>query len=252
MKAQRYPSLQTLSRRPGKSFHQAEIGQAALGDCTQRPLLTTPNRNPGVMYVVEHVTELQTPAQFANFMLNGKLPSGDQAASASYDWTSVFRHDGIFYKLNQGTTPEEEIFNAFGTSSEVTNLLILDAKTNSLKASAQTAFAHAYGIQQKVWQKLDGARLSGATDPLTLNTGSQPDRFTFQSQHKTYYLDFFGEFKRNIRSFLVDKWFEEIEYWDTAQAVQDFSAKTVGEIRAILLIKLRAAEYVSVKTEWLE
>lgn len=41
----------------------------------------------GTDYVVEHVTEFQTPAQFATSMLSGKLLSGAVArgAAANYD-----------------------------------------------------------------------------------------------------------------------------------------------------------------------
>ncbi|KAJ5958894.1 glycoside hydrolase family 18 protein [Penicillium vulpinum] len=107
----------------------------------------------GTNYVVEHVTELQTPAQFATSMLSGKLPSGAAApgAASNYDWTQVFSQNGYFFQTwNQlgisqpsglsGSTPAESVAIALGSSKDINNLQILEAPTNGLKAAAWQLF----------------------------------------------------------------------------------------------------------------
>lgn len=62
-------------------------------------------RQVGRKYVTEHVTELQTPAQFAQSMIDGKYPdlSPVSGISSGYDWTQVFDNGGYMTMLSTFT-----------------------------------------------------------------------------------------------------------------------------------------------------
>lgn len=97
LRARNYPSVSVLSAT--KDFYRVAKSGVKAGVCASLPLILG-NRVPGIDYVVEHVTELQTPAQYANMMLQGKLPAGDDAASAGYDWSSIFKAGGFFQQAS--------------------------------------------------------------------------------------------------------------------------------------------------------
>ncbi|PYH63406.1 uncharacterized protein BO88DRAFT_439481 [Aspergillus vadensis CBS 113365] len=107
----------------------------------------------GTDYIVEHVTELQTPAQFTTSMLSGKLPSGAVApgAASNYDWTQVFSQSGYFFQTwsqlgilqpsgLSGSTPAESVAIPLGSTNDINNFQILEAPTNGLKAAAWQLF----------------------------------------------------------------------------------------------------------------
>jgi chitinase len=142
-KAKYYPGVLPLSAR-GRQFYGAMKTGVQTGLCAALPLVLGP-RVLGEDYVTEHVMELQTPAQFANSMLKGLLPSGATAPGSGYDWTQVFGPNGYMFQTwaqlgisppsgLTGATPQDALYNALGSTADINNLQILDAATNSLKA----------------------------------------------------------------------------------------------------------------------
>lgn len=70
------------------------------GICAGLPLIEGV-RQLGINYVAEHVTELQTPVQFASAMVNAIYPDGTtpSAAITAYDWLLMFGPNGYFYQV---------------------------------------------------------------------------------------------------------------------------------------------------------
>lgn len=145
-KTKSYPSVTSLSNN-GRRFYGVVKNLPKVALCQGLPLVLG-NRILATDYVAEHVTELQTPAQFATSMMSGKLPSGAAApgSASNYDWTQVFGSTGYFYQTWQqlgisapagltGTSPADAVANALGSSGDINNMQILDAPTNSLKAA---------------------------------------------------------------------------------------------------------------------
>ena len=297
LKSKSYPSVGTLSA--SKTFYRVAKGAAKQGLCATLPLLAG-NRVAAIDYVVEHVTELQTPAQFANNMIKGVLSSSAKAASAGYNWASIFGSGGIFQQSFSksgiqlpsgltGSTPEEAIFNAFGTSKDNTNLLILDALTNSVKTSAWSLFQNVIGDSKwkaaspasrielilRLYEGLiDYMNTADAQKSLeytynaqqaiwkafdtaatSANTALQPlpGGTNFVLQHRAWYSDFFLEFSGNLQTFLHGKMTSELSYWTSPQATKDFSASAAKVIAATLRTKLASlGTDVVVKTGWLK
>ncbi|KAJ6086050.1 glycoside hydrolase family 18 protein [Penicillium sp. IBT 16267x] len=148
--AKGYSPVNVLSN--SRQFFGVVKSAAKSAICNGLPIVLG-KRVLGTNYVVEHVTELQTPAQFATSMLSGKLPSGAVApgAASNYDWTQVFSQSGYFFQtwsqlgISQpsglsGSTPAESVAMALGSSSDINNLQILESPTNGLKASAWQLF----------------------------------------------------------------------------------------------------------------
>lgn len=118
-------------------------------------------------YVAEHVTELQTPAMFAQSMIDNKYPDGTvpSGIGSNYDWEDVFGDNGYVHMTwkdlgitrpagLEGDTPLEALFHALGSkgsNADYTNLLICDAQTNSLKTSAWAL--HTNIISDARWNK---------------------------------------------------------------------------------------------------
>ncbi|GKZ61709.1 hypothetical protein AnigIFM49718_008435 [Aspergillus niger] len=149
-KAKDYPNVGTLAAT--RQFYGVVKSGAKTAICNELPI-TLGKRILGTNYVVEHVTELQTPAQFATSMLSGKLPSAAAApgAASNYDWTQVFSQNGYFFQTwaqlgvtrptsLTGDSPAEAIANALGSTADISNLQILDAPTNGLEAAAWQLF----------------------------------------------------------------------------------------------------------------
>ncbi|GLA19256.1 hypothetical protein AnigIFM62618_006925 [Aspergillus niger] len=149
-KAKDYPNVGTLAAT--RQFYGVVKSGAKTAICNELPI-TLGKRILGTNYVVEHVTELQTPAQFATSMLSGKLPSAAAApgAASNYDWTQVFSQNGYFFQTwaqlgvtrptsLTGNSPAEAIANALGSTADISNLQILDAPTNGLEAAAWQLF----------------------------------------------------------------------------------------------------------------
>ena len=296
MRAKSYPSVGTLSAT--KTLYRVTKSLTKDGVCAGLELLQG-GRVPGINYVVEHVTELQTPAQYANFMLKGLLPAGDKAASASYNWVSIFGNGGIFQQTFSksgiklpagltGSTPEEAIFNAFGTIKNNDNLLILDTLTNSVKTACWSLFQNIIGakkwaaashpsrvelllrIQQGLIRYMNKDDAQNAleytynaqqaiwqafdTAATKANTALVPLTGTsFAQQHKAWYEDFLLEFTGNIQVFLQGKLTQEISYWTSPQAVKDYSAPAAKTITATLKTQLaNLGTEVVVKTGWLK
>ena len=297
MTSKSYPNVGTLSAT--KQLYRVAKSAAKQGVCAGLSL-SLGGRVPGINYVVEHVTELQTPAQYANFMLKGVLPAGDKAASAGYNWASIFGDGGIFQQTFSksgiklpagltGSTPEEAIFNTFGTSKDSTNLLILDALTNSVKTSCWSLFQNIIGndkwtaaspasriellnrIQQGLIAYMNTADSQKAlgytynaqqliwkafdTAAGKLNSALLPltGGTSFALQHKAWYENFFEELVGNIQFFLHDKLVQEISYWTSPQAVKDYSAQAAKTITAALKNDLaNLGTNVAVETGWLK
>ncbi|MCJ1270850.1 hypothetical protein MMC22_010747 [Lobaria immixta] len=296
MRAKSYPSVSVLGAT--KDFYRVAKSGVKTGVCAALPLILG-KRVPGVDYVVEHVTELQTPAQYANSMLAGKLPAGDAAGTAGYDWKSIFQSGGFWQKTFSssgiklpaslsGSTPEEAIFNTFGTSSDTSNILILDRLTNSVKASAWSLFTNIVGVNKwkaashasrvelllRIQQGLIGylntpAAQAGfkhtydaqqaiwkAFDVAAASASSAvqqlPGGNSFVGQHRAWYEDFFLYFEGNIADFLHDKLVEEISYWASPTAVRDYGAKAAKEVLTTLKGRLTSlATDVEVQRSWL-
>ncbi|KAL3261212.1 hypothetical protein ABHI18_003949 [Aspergillus niger] len=149
-KAKNYPNVGTLAAT--RQFYGVVKSGAKTAICNELPI-TLGKRILGTNYVVEHVTELQTPAQFATSMLSEKLPSAAAApgAASNYDWTQVFSQNGYFFQTwaqlgvtrptsLTGDSPAEAIANALGSTADISNLQILDAPTNGLEAAAWQLF----------------------------------------------------------------------------------------------------------------
>ena len=143
--AKNYPSVSTLSG--SRQFFRVVKTGVKAGVCASLPLVLGA-RAVGDDYVVEHVTELQTPAQYANAMLKNILSSGAKPSASGYNWVDVFGPNGYFYQTWQqlgvsapanfpGDTPEDLVYKALGSSSDTANLQILDASTNSVKAAVR-------------------------------------------------------------------------------------------------------------------
>lgn len=296
MRAKSYPSVGVLGAT--KDFYRVAKSGVKTGVCSALPLILG-KRVAGVDYVVEHVTELQTPAQFANSMLAGKLPAGDAAQTAGYNWASIFQSGGFWQKTFSasgiklpsglsGSTPEEAIFNTFGTSSDTSNILILDRLTNSVKASAWSLFTNIVGdnkwkaashasrvelllrIQQGLIDYLNTpaaqAGLKHTYDAqqaiwkaFDVAAGSAssavqqlPGGASFVGQHRAWYEDFFLYFEGNIADFLHDKLVQEISYWASPTAVRDYGAKAAKEVLTTLQGRLSSlATDVEVQRSWL-
>ena len=297
LRSKSYPSVGTLGA--SKTFYRVAKSTAKQGLCATLPLLSG-TRIPAIDYVVEHVTELQTPAQYANNMIKGLLSSSAKATSAGYNWASIFGSGGIFQQTFSksgiklpagltGSTPEEAIFNAFGTTKDNTNLLILDALTNSVKTSAWSLFQNVIGDNKwkaaspasrielilRLYEGLiDYMNTADAQKSLeytynaqqaiwkafdtaagSANTALQPltGGTNFVLQHRAWYADFFLEFSGNLQTFLHNKMTQEVTYWTSPQAVKDYSAPAAKIITASLRTKLaNLGTDVVVKTGWLK
>lgn len=143
--AKGYSPVSVLSN--SRQFFGVVKSGATAAICNGLPIVLG-KRVLGTDYVVEHVTELQTPAQFATSMLSGKLPSGAVApgAASNYDWTQVFSQSGYFFQTwsqlgilqpsgLSGKTPAESVAILLSSTNDINNLQILEAPTNSLKAA---------------------------------------------------------------------------------------------------------------------
>lgn len=297
MRAKSYPSVGVLGAT--KDFYRVAKSGVRTGVCQALPLILG-KRVAGIDYVVEHVTELQTPAQFANSMLAGKLPAGDAAKTAGYDWASIFQSGGFWQKTFSasgiklpaglsGSTPEEAIFNTFGTSSDTSNILILDRLTNSVKASAWSLFTNIVGVNKwkaashasrvELLLRIQQGLISYLNTPAaqtalqhtydaqqaiwkafdvaaaSVSSGLQqlPGGNSFVGQHRAWYEDFFLYFEGNIGDFLHDKLVSEISYWASPTAVRDYGAKAAKEVLTTLQGRLNSlATDVEVQRSWLK
>jgi hypothetical protein len=93
-----YPDVSILSN--SKKFFSAAVSATTAGICAGLPLIEG-LRQLGVNYVAEHVTELQTPVQFASAMVNAIYPDGSKPSTAisAYDWLLMFGPNGYFYQV---------------------------------------------------------------------------------------------------------------------------------------------------------
>lgn len=267
MTAKSYPPVGVLGAT--RDFYRVAKSGVKQGACQALPLLIG-KRVTSEKYVVEHATELQTPAKFANSMLSGVLPGGDKAFSASYNWESIFGSKGYFQqswsKLGvslpsglSGGTPEEAVFNAFGTSKDTTNLLILDERTNSIKTAVWSIFENIIGdnrwkaanpatrmefllrLQQGLVGYLNDAKVQAAfkytykaqqlvwsafdsAAGKASNSLNPIPNTSFAAAHKAWYLDFFLAMEENVIAFLHDKIVAEKSYWTSPAAVKDYSS----------------------------
>ena len=296
MTAKSYPPVSVLGAT--RDFYRVAKSGIRQGACQALPLLTGA-RVASEKYVVEHATELQTPAKYANSMIKGVLPAGDKAATASYNWESIFGAGGFFQqsfsKLGvkvpsglTGSTPEEAIFNAFGNSKDTTNLLILDERTNSVKASVWSIFENIIGdnkwnkathatrveyllrIQQGLMSYLNNANVQKAfqytykaqqavwaildTAAGKANNNLQPLPSTsFALQHKAWYEDFFLAMEENVSNFLHNKLVQEISYWNSPSAVKDYSLAAAKANAKTLSAKLASLTTdVAIKRGWIQ
>ena len=297
MTSKGYPSVSVLSAT--KQLYRVAETAAKYGICSSLSLIPG-GRVPGTNYVVEHVTELQAPAQYANSMLKGLLPAGDKAASAAYNWYSIFGPGGIFQQpfsqsgINlpaglTGSTPMEAIYNAFGTSKDNINLLILDEATNSIKKASWSLFKNVIGdrkwdaashasrvelilrVQQGLIEYMNTAAAQKAFEYVYNAQQSVWKSFdvaggkahtallpltggtSFALQHKAFYKDFFEQLVGNIQLFLQTKLTQEISYWTSPQAVKDYSAPAAAVIAKVLKDRLsNIGTEVVVKTGWLK
>ena len=296
MRASAYPRVSVLGAT--KDFYRVAKSGIRQGACQALPLLAG-SRVASEKYVVEHATELQTPAKFANSMLKGILPAGDKAFSASYNWESIFGPNGFFQQSFSslgvkvpsgltGSTPEEAIFNAFGTSKDTTNLLILDERTNSVKTAVWSIFENIIGdnkwyaanhatrveyilrLQQGLMDYLNNANVQKAfeytykaqqavwavldTAAGKANNNLQPiPSSSFAAAHKAWYADFFLAMEENLAAFLHDKITQEVSYWRSPLAVRDFSASAAKANAKTLSDKLASlVTDVAIKRGWIQ
>ena len=263
--AKSYPGVLPLSAR-GRQFYGVVKSGAKAALCQGLPLVLGA-RQLAVKYVTEHVFELQTPAQFANSMLSKFLPSGAQApgAAAGYDWTLVFGNSGYMFQTwaqlgisipagLTGSTPADALYNALGTTSDMANLQILDAPTNSLKAGAWQLFTNIISNKRfnaespngqiefinRLYETLpsylnDGPVQASLTHGYTVMKSimvaldSSPNvvgipASSFASAWQTYCSDFFLEMQGNLQDFLSSKLAQLIVYWGSSAAAKKFTA----------------------------
>jgi chitinase len=119
------------------------ISQARPLGCAAAGLVATTARSIGSRYVTEHVNELQSVKSFVQSMIDGVLPGGGELSTGKIPYAEIFDPAGKFQQTwaalgvtapAVGTSPESTIYSVLGTTKDSHNLLVLDAKVNSLKA----------------------------------------------------------------------------------------------------------------------
>ncbi|EPE06529.1 chitinase class V [Ophiostoma piceae UAMH 11346] len=263
-KAKHYPGVTKLAAK-GLNFRTAvDIAKCA------GMALSNGARILGEKYVTEHVFELQTPAMWANSMISGLLQSGADAPGKAekYDWTQMFadKTGYIFQSWKDlkisapadypGDSPHDSIMTALGSTSNTKNLLILDSRTNGLKAAvwaiftniisskkfgaaieptqiaylnrlemvcnyltekdAQTALKYGFTVVKTVLEQVDKAA-SGNSNINTLAS------MTFAETWKIYAADHFKQMSRNMQDFAVGKAKDMALYWASSDAANDYS-----------------------------
>lgn len=136
LRSRPYPSVKELSAR------LPFIGWAKPIGCALAGLAASATGIPGTMYVTEHVFELQSVKSFIQSMIDGVLPGGGLLSTGKVSF-SFFGIGGEFQSAwaslgitapPVGTTPEQTIYSALGTTSSFDNFQIFAAKLNGLKA----------------------------------------------------------------------------------------------------------------------
>ncbi|PYH28143.1 uncharacterized protein BO87DRAFT_453714 [Aspergillus neoniger CBS 115656] len=281
-KAKNYPSVGTLSAT--RQFYGVVKSGAKTAICNGLPI-TLGKRILGTNYMVEHVTELQTPAQFATCMLSGKLSSGAAApgAASNYDWTQVFSQNGYFFQtwaqlgVTQptgltGDTPVEAIANALGSTADISNLQILDAPTNGLKAAAWQLFDNIISPKrfsaESAQGKVDMINRLYDTLPGYLNSADVQDSLeygykvikaamgaldqaaqnnpnvngitasSFEDAWITYSKDFFEQMQGNLQDFVTARINEVTKYWSSSAATKAFTKAGAAAVAKALGEKL--------------
>jgi chitinase len=137
-RTQPYPPVTGLVSA-GRHF----ISQAKPLGCAAAGLVANTVRTIGSRYVTEHVNELQSVKSFAQSLIDGVLPGGGQLSTGKIPYAGIFDQGGKFQQAWSalgvtapavGTSPESTIYSVLGTTVNTNNLLVLDAKVNSLKA----------------------------------------------------------------------------------------------------------------------
>jgi chitinase len=124
------------------------INQAKPLGCAAAGLVASTARTIGSKYVAEHVNELQSVKSFAQSMIDAVLPGGGQLSTGKIPYIGIFDLGGKFQQAWSalgvtppavGTSPESTIYSVLGSLTDTNNLLILEAKINSLKAIVRYA-----------------------------------------------------------------------------------------------------------------
>jgi len=212
-------------------------------------------------------------------MVNSKLPDGTAPSTAAYNWLNMFGTNGYFFQTWSqlgmtapagvtGDTPMAAVFNAFGTSSDSTNLLILDAPTNSVKTAAWQCFTNIIGvskwagmthpsrveainrISQSLVDYMNGADAQGALkhtydnfitvlsamDGAARTAGSVMTPIaggTFDAAYKEYSQVFMTAVEDNMQSFLLRQLPGEISWWQgTTQYGKAVAKAVVASLQA--------------------
>ncbi|KAF7505728.1 hypothetical protein GJ744_000494 [Endocarpon pusillum] len=232
-----YNTVAELAGR-GRKFWSTPAGKISKTICLNNAASFL-GRQLGRKYVTEHVTELQTRAQFAQSLADNKYPDGTvpQGIATNYDWEQVFGDNG-YMKMTwtqlgvarpaglSGKTPIESIYRALGSKGadgDDSNLLVCDAATNSLKTSAWAMHSNIIGTER--WkhatpqQRLSFLNnidqslvpyLNSAEAQAALKHGYDTQQ---AGLHKEWYSRFFYEVNANLQIFYQAKVQSEITNW---------------------------------------
>jgi len=97
----------------------------------------------GYNFVAEHVWEQQGVKTFLQSMIDGVGPGGNALKAGVLSWKPFSSTSSAFFKTwasagvnwtGAGKTPMETFYSILATLTDSDNLLILDAKTNGIKA----------------------------------------------------------------------------------------------------------------------
>jgi hypothetical protein len=136
--------LKSTSYRPVKDLLPTKrIFAANKKACGAKALASGEVLLAGYRYVAEHVWEQQGVKTFLQSMIDGVGPGGNELTAGVLPWTPFSSTSSAFFKTwanagvswtGDGTTPMETFYNILGTLTDSDNLLILDSKTNGMKA----------------------------------------------------------------------------------------------------------------------
>jgi hypothetical protein len=120
-----------------------KIYYASKKACGSAALASTNILLAGYKWVAEHVWEQQGVKTFLQSMIDGVGPGGTSMTAGALSWTPFSSTSSAFYQTwasagvscsGVGTSPMNTFFSILGTLTDSDKLLILDSKTNSMKA----------------------------------------------------------------------------------------------------------------------
>jgi hypothetical protein len=137
--------LKSQSYRPVKDLLSAKkkVFTANKKACGAKALSTGSVLVSGYKFVAEHVWEQQGVKTFLQSMIDGVGPGGNKMTAGVLSWTPFSSTSSAFFKswassgvswTGAGLNPMDTFYSILGTLTDSDNLLILDSKTNGMKA----------------------------------------------------------------------------------------------------------------------